>query len=70
MRKTPSMADALSAAAEDPPAPKTPPSRRGKAAFPVYLDPELHRRFRIEAARRGVSMQAAALDALECWLGG
>ena len=70
MTKTPSMADALAAATvEDTPS-NRPPSRRGKAVFPLYLDPDLHRRFRIAAARRGVSMQAGALEALERWLGG
>ena len=70
MTKTPSMAEALAAAtAEDTPS-KRPPSRRGKAVFPLYLDPDLHRRFRIEAARRGVSMQASALEAIERWLDG
>ena len=68
MTKTPSMADALAAATVEDTDSKRPPSRRGKAVFPLYLDPDLHRRFRIEAARRGVSMQASALEALERWL--
>ena len=70
MTKTPSMAAALAAATTEDTSSKRPPSRRGKAVFPLYLDPDLHRRFRIEAARRGVSMQTGALEALEQWLSG
>ena len=70
MTRTKTMAAALTAATvEDTPS-KRPPSRRGKAVFPLYLEPDLHQRFRIAAADRGVSMQAAALEALERWLGG
>ena len=42
-----------------------PPSRRGSKTFPVHLDIELWRRFKLAAFKREMSMHALIIEALE-----
>ena len=53
------MADAMQAAAEAKSAAKTIPSRRGKRAWVVYLDPNTSRRLKAAAAMSDRSMQSS-----------
>ena len=60
------MADAMQAAAEaKPAAKKTIPSRRGKRAWVVYLDPDTSRRLKAAAAMSDRSMQSLGVEAAE-----
>jgi len=60
------LADVARRAAATPPArADVPPSRRDRKVFPLYLTPEIWRRFKLAAVTRDVSMQALAIEALE-----
>lgn len=60
------MAAALQKAAADPqPKAKTTPSRRGKRAWVVYLDPDTSRRLKAAAAMSDRSMQSLGIEAAE-----
>ena len=61
------MADAMQAAAEAKSAAKTIPSRRGKRAWVVYLDPNTSRRLKAAAAMSDRSMQSLGVEAAD-WL--
>ena len=62
------MADALQAASEPKPAAKkTIPSRRGKRAWVVYLDPDTARRLKATAAMADRTMQSLGVEAAD-WL--
>ena len=61
------MADAMQAAAEAKSAAKTIPSRRGKRAWVVYLDPNTSRRLKVAAAMSDRSMQSLGVEAAD-WL--
>ena len=58
------MADALQQAA-NPGSKKTIPSRRGKRAWVVYLDPDISRRLKAAAAMSDRSMQSLGVEAAE-----
>lgn len=53
------------AAAPKPARADVPPSRRDRKVFPLYLTPEVWRRFKLAAVERETSMQAFAIEALE-----
>ena len=59
------LADALQAATEPKPAAKTIPSRRGKRAWVIYLDPDTSRRLKAAAAMSYRSMQSLGVEAAE-----
>ena len=59
------LADALQAAAEAKSAAKTIPSRRGKRAWVVYLDPDTSRWLKAVAAMSDRSMQSLGVEAAE-----
>ncbi len=63
------MADALQVAAEPPAAAKkTIPSRRGKRAWVIYLDPETARRLKAAAAMNDRSLQSFGEEAADLLL--
>ena len=59
------MVDALQKAAAQPRSQKTTPSRRGKRAWVVYLDPDTSRRLKAAAAMSDRSMQSLGVEAAE-----
>ena len=60
------LSDAMKRAAEEPkPGAKTIPSRRGKRAWVVYLDPDTSRRLKAAAAMSDRSMQSLGVEAAE-----
>ena len=61
------LSDVLQAAAQPKPGTKTIPSRRGKRAWVVYLDPDTSRRLKAAAAMSDRSMQSLGVEAAD-WL--
>ena len=59
------LAAALAVAAEPEPASKKPPSRRGKRAWVVYLDPDTARRLKSVAALNDRSLQSFGEEAAD-----
>ena len=65
-KKEPTLTDFMSATAEEPEGrTKVAPSRRGKKAWVIYLDPDTSRRLRVAAAVTDRSMQALGEEAAD-----
>ena len=63
MKRT--MADVMQGAAENPKARKVPPSRRGKKAWVVYLEPRTLGRLKAAAAIHDQTLQSLGEEAVD-----
>ena len=61
----PTLADAVAAASTPDPASKKPPSRRGKRAWVVYLEPSTARALKVAAAMSDRSLQSLGVEAAD-----
>ena len=68
MTRKPALADVLRREAGGGEPKKTPPSRRGRKAVVVYLDPAVAKRLKVLAAVEDTTMQALGVAALETLL--
>ena len=59
------MADVMQGAAEHPKSRKVPPSRRGKKAWVVYVDPQTLRRLKAAAAIHDRTLQSLGEEAVD-----
>ena len=65
MTKARTLADAARLATEPKTATPVAPSRRGKKAMVLYVDPELSKRLKVLAAQNDTSVHALGLEALD-----
>ena len=63
--KKPTLADAMAAAVEPDTTAKGPPSRRGKRAWVIYLDPDTSRHLKAVAALNDRSLQSLGVEAAD-----
>ena len=63
--KKPTLADAMAAAAGPGTTTKGPPSRRGKRAWVIYLDPDTSRRLKAAGALNDRSLQSLGVEAAD-----
>ena len=63
--KKPTLADAMAAAVEPDTTAKGPPSRRGKRAWVIYLDPDTSRRLKAAGALNDRSLQSLGVEAAD-----
>ena len=65
MKAKPTLADAMQRKTEPKATSSLAPSRRGKKAFVLYMEPELSKRLKILAAVNETTVHALALQAID-----